>query len=302
MGDEVQAVSQGGVEGGPLDGPQGAAERGLGQGGEQAHPPLGHVHPPRLVGEAGRSGPFVERVEPGRATDAELDHLTAEGVGDDAPLPLGVAGHVHTPAEGDVPGGEALGEGRLAAPDLSGQKHVGVGESPLAVQLPRVEAEGGAGPCVLADEGAPAAEALLGEEGVGAGEHLTGGPVRGDPETAIGAARAGPGLPAARQVGGGALLEAQRRQLGLAGRHEAAAVGGFEGARRPDGLLRRSAGRDVASAAAHLATAGLAGGGPGRERGVGIVAGAGCGPQVEHQKAVRARGRAPRTNPWAWRP
>ena len=171
---------EGGVEGGSLGGMEGPPERGLGEGGQQAHPPLGELGLASCPVESGRARAFVEGIEPGRASDTELDDLAANRASDDAPLAFGVARNVNAPAEGDEPGSQRFGQGGFASADLAGQEHVGIGEHTPPVQLPRVVAERRARPGILADEGAFEAEAFFGQERVGARQDLAGGPVGGD--------------------------------------------------------------------------------------------------------------------------
>src|SRR5262249_47269823 len=66
---------------------------------------------------------------------------------------------------------------RLAAPDLTRQQDVGVGENLPVVEDPRVEHEGRTGPVVDADENPTRTESLLGQERVGDSQDVAGGPM-----------------------------------------------------------------------------------------------------------------------------
>ena len=175
-----------------------------------------HLSLPRVVIQSRGARPVVERVETGCGSDAELDDLAAEGAGHDGPLALRVAWDVHAPPEGDAARGEGLCQGGLPTADLAGETDVGVGQRSLAVQLPRVVAEGRPGPGVLADQHSCRAEPLLGEERVGAGQHLGSGPVRDEPEAAVGTAGHRAGLATSGQERPFALVSAERLQLGPA--------------------------------------------------------------------------------------
>ncbi len=170
------------VESSPLRRSKRPAEGHLGEGGEEAEPSRSHLSMPCGVVNPGGPRPVVERVEAGGGPDAEPDRLAAEGAGDDRPLALRVAGDIDPPPEGDTASGERLRERGLPPAYLAGKADVGVRERSLAVELPRVVAEGRPGPGVLADQHPGRAETLLGEEGVGAGEHLGRGTVRDELE------------------------------------------------------------------------------------------------------------------------
>ncbi len=194
-------AGQGGVEDGAFHGLQGVAKGGFSQGGQQAHAPLGDLRLPGGVLDAFRARTCVDRVEPGRPAYPQFNDLAPHRPGYRRPLPFGVAGHVDPPAEGDAAGGQGLGQGGLAPTDLSGQEHVRVGQHPPLVKDPRVIAEPGARPGVLADQDASRAQPLLSQERVGPGQHLAGGPVRREAQWPPGAPRCGPGWPRAGRDG-----------------------------------------------------------------------------------------------------
>ncbi len=150
--------------------------------------------------------------------------MAAEGAGHHGPLALRVARDVHAPPEGDTAGGKRLRQGGLPPADLAGETDVGIGERSLAVQLPRVVAEGRPGPGVLADQHPRRTEPLFCEEGVGTGQHFGSGPVRDEPEAPIRAARHRAGLAAPCQEGSFALFLAECLDLGPALVHESLAV------------------------------------------------------------------------------
>ncbi len=201
---------------------QGAAEGGFGQGGQQAHAPLGDLGLPGGVVDAGGAGAFVEGVEPGRPADAQLDDLAAQGPGHRRPFSFGVAGHVDPPAEGDAAGGQGLGQGGFAPADLAGQEDVGVGQHAPLVEDPGVVAEGRARPGVLADQDARRAEPFLGQERVGARPAPRWWPgARGGAARHQGRPACGPGSPRPAGTGDRRCSAAGRLRPGPGGRPSA---------------------------------------------------------------------------------
>lgn len=116
--------------------------------------------------------------------------------------PFGVAGDVDAAAEGDGAGGHGLGEAGLALADDAGEEGVGVGDDAVLVEDPGVVAEPAAGPGVLSDVDALAAQAGFGEEGVGAGDGVGGGSVGREAEAPVGVSGCGAGFPVGGQVCG----------------------------------------------------------------------------------------------------
>ena len=178
--DEVQVGgrAQGGVQGGVLHGQQRAAEHRLGENAEQVPAPGPDQRLPVLVGQAGGSLTFVERVQARGQALPEGDRGPADEPGDGGPFALGVAGHVDADPERQRAGGQALGQRGLAGADDPGEQHVGVGEHAVLVEHPRVVDERPTGEHVGADEQPVAAEPGFGQERVRPGEGGRGGRVR----------------------------------------------------------------------------------------------------------------------------
>ena len=193
-------MRQGSVERGVFNGDEGSPERGLAErSDEHASAGAKHRHP-LLVGERRVARTWVERVEAVGGAAAEPDRRAADGFGDDGPFALGVAGDIDTATERDRPGGDRLGEARLALADDAREQAVRVRQDALLIEDPRVEAEPAAGPGILADVDTGAAEPGFGEEGVGAGHHVGGGPVRRQPQPPVGPQSLRPRLTSGRQV------------------------------------------------------------------------------------------------------
>jgi hypothetical protein len=104
----------------------------------------------------------VERVEPQLSPRSQSDHFSAAEARHRPVLPLGVHHH-DAPPEHPLPETQRLHQCGLAAPQLTGDHHVGRGEHPLLVELERVVGERTAEQ-IAPDVGAAPAEAALRDE------------------------------------------------------------------------------------------------------------------------------------------